>query len=391
MHKPYLISISIYLGLAPIYWFPSLPPIYVFAVKYFFFISIVIYSLLFSLKNKSFYFPKLWGLYILIFMGLYLSVYVIFGSHIDNLLLFINIIQIILFLNVISVLIEIDKVDYVITLSLKLLTFLVSVAILLMLLSPEIINPFNDNTSILDSAFGNSRTGWGPSISLYIPLLLLVWGNYYSSCLYIFSILLTGGRTGLLISMFSLTFTSFAHKKRRMRIAAMIIFIISLIFIVPFLIVNFTEYRALEIFDFSNYKDDEFNSGRSKLIYDAIMGIRSNWLFGNGLESHFIGESVHNVFVRLWLFYGITFFILSLILPVYICLRAFFLYLTEINAEVRFWYLCLSSIVISGFMIGLAEPKIIFGNFNAFAMWWFAFGLIASEKFRLSLYSKFKQ
>ena len=207
-YKFFLISFGLYLGLSPIYWFPYIDPSYFTIVKYCLFIFICFFSILFSSRSGSGLVIRIPSRYVIFFsiLVMFLMAFIPFllGSNTNNINTLINLFQILLFLVASKTVIQLGKVFYVIKISLYVISFFVCLSVFLMLWRPLILNPINNELFLIDTAFGGLRTSWSPAIGLFIPLLLLFFSSIVVVFIYLFSQLLTGGRSGFFLSILTL-------------------------------------------------------------------------------------------------------------------------------------------------------------------------------------------
>lgn len=386
-NKLFVNTFSLYLGLSPIFWFPFIPPAFILFFKFFLFfiISLFTFSYYYLKKSPKFNFPG--GgktIYLLITMFLLLLPYILFGYHSANAFSLVNIFQIIIFLMASIVIIEMKQVHNVIKSSLKIVSLFVFISVVLMFLIPAFPNPFNPALNLLNSGFGGSRTGWGPSIALYIPFILPFFSNITLVLLYLSSQLMTGGRAGFYFSLLLLPFSIYSEKSLKLycKVSVVVIFGVLALFIhsPDFL----SELRVLNSFDFSSKDINEVSSGRVALLEDALLSISNSPFFGQAVHSSFVGEGVHNVFIKNWVYYGFLYLLCSLLLVLYVLIKSFFrVFSVQQNVDKK---MCVALFLVlsNGFLLAMIEPSIIFGNFNTFSVWWFCFALTASNQFLLS-------
>lgn len=378
---------AIYLGLSPIYWLPYVAPIFFIVVKNFLFIYILLCGLYFSIRNNKQFEIKIPGGYpiffILIFMFFLVLPNFLFGNNENNFNTLMNLIQIIFFLIASRFIVYYKKVSFVIRLSLLVLSVFVVLSVLLMLTLPLEVNPYNEDLTLLETGFGGVRTGWTPSIGLFIPFILMFSKSYILLLIYLFSQMLTGGRAGFYLSILAVPLLVFIE--RSWRIKTRFIFIIVIIFLGLY-IYNPSYFESFRVFtSLSGGEDaDDFSSGRISLINEAWSSIMNSPFLGNSMHASFAGDNVHNVFLKGWVYYGLSYFVCSI-------LAIFYIFLIWIKRFKRLkiyndkkFFIILLIILLSGFFVGMVEPSIIFGNFTNFSIWWFVFALVASDDFLIS-------
>lgn len=378
---------AMYLGLSPIYWLPYVAPIFFTVIKTFLFVYIGLYGIFLSIKNNNPFEIKIPGGYpvflLLIFMFLLVVPNFLLGNNSSNLSTLVNFIQTILFLIASRFIIYYKKVVFVIKLSLLILSIFVILSILCMVTMPSMPNPYNQELSILETAFGGARTGWAPSIGLFIPFILVISKSYILIFIYLFSQILTGGRAGFYLSILIVPVLVIIEKSWRMKlkfVSLILILVLGLYIYNPYYFDDFRVFSSLSNPDYS----DDFSSGRLSLIADAWFSIMNSPILGNATSSSFLGYNVHNVFLKGWVYYGFIYFMCSVIIVFYIFLIWFIRYRKLESYNDKKFFIILLCVLLFGVGVGMVEPSIIFGNFTTFSIWWFAFALVASDQFLIS-------
>ncbi|WP_274449885.1 O-antigen ligase family protein [Aeromonas caviae] len=380
----FAICFAIYLGLSPIYWLPFVPPVFFTVLKHSLFMYIAVYSvLIFYRSNVLSFTGSVFVFLTLVVMFFIVLTFLLFGDNESNLTAVINILQIILFIIASRVLIKIEKVFYVLKFSVWLLSFFVLLSVVLMKLMPLTVNPFNDQLYLISTGFTGARTGWAPSIGLFFPFLLMFTSSYIVVILYLYSQVLTGGRAGFYISILTLPIIVFIENSLKFKVRFLLIFILSVVMVILYLPDYFAESRVVQ--SLMNKADvDDFSSGRVSLLSNAWESIMKSPFLGNALYSDFSGGGVHNVFVKGWLYYGFLYFISSVLIVLYGFYRfSIRIFKVKNKHDKKFLYI-LFLVLLSGFVVGLVEPSIIFGNFTTFSVWWLCFTLVVSNDFLIS-------
>lgn len=378
-------AFGIYLGISPIYWMPFIPPIIFTTIKFSLFIYLCIFSIILNVKTDKGLKISLPGkqfiLIPLIAMFLTVLISALLGSNADHVSAMANCIQIIFFLIATEVVIKYHKVFYVLKVSLSIISFFVILSVLLMLVTPLSISPINDNLYLINTGFGGLRTSWAPAIGLFTPFLLMISGSVTVFLIYLFSQLLTGGRSGFFLSTLFFIPLLYIEKNRRLNVRFIVI---SIFIISAFFIYNPDYFLEFRVFDTSSDSLDDLSSGRIELLKDAMFSISETPFLGNATEPYFIGHSVHNVFLKGWVYYGFLYFLFSISVVIYIIFKNFKRILYSKKQVEKKFYIILFLVLIYGFFIGMVEPSIIFGNFTNFSIWWFVFGLVASNNFKIT-------
>lgn len=237
------------------------------------------------------------------------------------------------------------------------------------------------------SGFNFSRTGWSVSLSLFVPLAILVFNDFKknSTFHFLYFILLvspilaaqsvSGGRGGLLASLISILITFIVFFGKRY----LIIFIsIAFLIIQKFKNEIFIAMRINDISGNSNSIENLSSNRFSqyKYFYKILF---DNPIFGWGYKGSeagvlkYTGNSfeMHNTLLRVFIDHGIIFgtSILFLIIQIlYITIKLFKNKNTPRIIHVN------SCILISTFVASMFEPNVIFGGFQLCAFWWVALG-----------------
>ena len=385
----FFIAFAFYLGLGPVFWIPKVPIIIFTLTKYSLFIYISLYGILYTYKNSNSFVIKFPGRHFIFITLLAMIVIVLpnflLGDNADNVNAIINLLQVIVFLIASRVIIDCGKVSFVIKTASVILSIFVIISVVLMLVMPLTTSPFNERLTLLDTGFSGARTGWTPSIGIFIPLVLMFYPSVIIVFIYLFSQILTGGRAGFYLSVLSLPVLLFIDKssgiKKRFILLSVMIFII-LYFYDPSYFQGFRVFDSLS--NTENMDVDDLSSGRLTRMYDAWSSILKSPFLGNAMHSSFPGDNVHNVFMKGWVFYGFLYFLCSISIVFYAIIKA----LQKIYCSNNFFdkniFIALFTVLMFGFFVGLVEPAIIFGNFTTFSIWWFVFALVTSNNFRLS-------
>ena len=378
---------AFYLGLSPIYWMPYIPLNFFTIIKFALFIYISLYAVLFSIKNYNYFklsFPGGGFIFsILLMMSFLVLPSLLLGDNANNLIALVNSLQIIIFLIASKVIIHLKKVYFVIKLSLSVLSVFVILSVLMMMIIPLTVNPYNEGLFLLDSGFGGARTGWSPSIGLFIPFILMFSKSLILLLVYLLSQILTGGRAGFYLSALAFPILIFLEKSWQTKIR----FILSLVVIfLTFYIYDpsyFDDFRVFESLN-SNENAEDFSSGRVSRVHAAWSSILDSPFLGNAMYPSFEGDNVHNVFLKNWALYGFLYFTCSISIVSYVFIK-WLKRLKSLSFPIdKKFFIILLIVLVSGSLIGMVEPSIIFSNFTTFSIWWFCFALVASGSFRLT-------
>lgn len=385
IRRLFVIAFSLYLGLSPIYWFPYVPPITFGLIKYLLFGFICTYALIFNFQvgSKSKFNIPGGNIFLFLTLGMLAIVFLTFvlGDNQSNLNMVINFFQILLFVIATGALISMNQVLNVIRLSLNILSCFVVLSVIFMFVIPFTLNPFNSELFLIDTGFGGLRTGWSPAIGLFVPFIFYIYGSIILLSIYLLSQVLTGGRAGFYVSVISLLPLFYTQRGWQFKTRFLTILFFS---ILTLLVYNPSFLSGLRVFDtLSESKDlDTLSTGRVSLFMDAWQSILNNPILGNAVNSTFLGEEVHNVFIKGWVYYGIFYFIFSILLVIYILILCFYKIKYSKGKVNRQFFIAATLVIFYGILIGMVEPQIIYGNFTNFSIWWFVFALIASKSFK---------
>lgn len=376
----YLFFFYLYVGTGPVYWLPWIPQPYVELFKTTLFFIVVIVPL-FSLKRyRNFSFPGGTRVLILFLAFFFLSIpSILQGEPLDGLRRLQNTAQILLFLNACEFLIS----NNLITLGARRATIVAFlfclISLIFIIIIPDHPNPLNEQLSILHTGLGGSRTGWSPSIALYLPWLYsILGGSLFFSILAGFTVLgnqaLVAGRTGMVAA--AIPFVIWGFIARRTKIFIFVLAASSLAAL--YISLNLEELR----FNQGDFKSidalNELSTGRIEQYIVAIMAIIENPFVGYGAGDLFYEEShwyIHNVFLKLATEGGVAYGLVS--------------YFIIAIALFRGWrglrrgssvHMAAFLTVLTGAITAQFEPGAMFGAFNQIVFWWACFAICVSKK-----------
>ena len=383
--KFFSLAFSAYLGLSPVFWLPYIPPNLIILVKWSLFIFIAAYTVSFYF-NKKFELPGgQFTLITLVFMFLILVPYAALGDNINSIIAMVNILQIIIFLMATKIVVKSKKVYFVLKNAVWIVSFFVILSVFFMLTDPLLTNPLAADLVLINTGFGNSRTGWGPAIGLFLPFLLFFSGNLSLIFMFVVSQILTGGRTAFYLSLLAMPIVVYLEKSLKIKLKLIATLSIASLIMFLYFPSLLDDVRVLDsLSNKENLNLDDFSSGRIGRLQGAWVSIIESPFLGHGFYRSFFGEGVHNVFVKNWVYYGFVYFLLSVTLVVYILVRSLKKIKNSNNFLDKRFFSLIFLVLSSGALIGMVEPSIIFGNFNTFSVWWFCFALVASDKFSLT-------
>ena len=297
----------------------------------------------------------------------------------------VNILQIIIFLMATKIVVKFKKVYFVLKNGVWIISFFVILSVFFILTDPFLTNPMGSDLVIINTGFGDSRTGWGPSIGLFLPFLLFFSGNLSLIFMFVVSQILTGGRTAFYLSLLAIPIVVYIEKSFKIKLKLIATLSIASLIMSLYFPSLLDDLRVIDsLSNKEGFDLDNFSSGRIGRLQDAWVSIIESPFLGRGFYRSFVGEGVHNVFVKNWVYYGFVYFLLSVTLTVYILVRSLKKIKNSNNLLDKRFFSLIFLVLSSGVLIGMVEPSIIFGNFNTFSIWWFCFALSASDKFSLT-------
>ena len=383
IERSYIYIFAFFISLGPIFWLPNVPPALFFYLKNTLLIVLFFYSICFFINEKKMSFPGGISVFLpLLFMLKILFIYYIFGDNRKTLIDIINLFQILIFLISSNVIINKNKIFLVLKIATNIILFFVLFSLICFLYVPYETNPLNNDLMLIQTGFGGSRTGWSPSIGLFIPLVYLFYNNIIFMYIIMSSQIITGGRAGFFTAILILPLLLYFKNTKILLYS----FIFSLLILsyVAYYYINFEilDSRILDfVLNFDTSNVDSLSTGRLSLFLNSINSLSNSPLIGYGYLKSFVGEDVHNVFVKNWLYYGFFYFLLS----VYLVLLPFIFLIKNIyfnkNVSHKIFFKILILVLAYGLIIGLLEPSIIFGNFNTFNVWWFCYAILVSKKY----------
>lgn len=384
----------VYLGTAPVYWFPTIPVILWSTLKLLIFISALGSVLYLGVRQKRFLVPTgFFGLGGFAALGLFMLPGLIQSPASMASLRILDIIYPAIFVLVIYNAVNLGlRVSRVAVYSAVLLAFFnIPVIMASLNLTPLYVNPFDSRFSIYYTGLSGHATGWAYGLALYIPFIM--YGAWYFRksvpiLLFFISIfilnfsgqVIVGGRAGILTTfvMVLVFIGSKLSVKAKLILAGIIS--VAIFGAVAWFQYSFIEqhFRLDRLFGGNGGITlatlDYFSSYRIGQHILAIQGLIDNPFTGYGLERFArlnSGTELHNVWLRLWYENGIFIFI-SLIFMVRHSLKA------KKNKDEEFLYFCRLS-MIGGIIISFFEPSVIIGTFQSCAIWWLAYSLRSGE------------
>lgn len=370
---------AFYVGMGPIYWFPTVPEYFISFIKSCAYLFIVIYPILRMVHSSKFYFPGGETVFILMLAFFVFSIPgMIIGNSNDSLYRLQNTLQIIFFVQACGYLINQKLIVHVVKLAIYLFCLFCTFSLLFMIFNPKYISPLNSGLSIFETGFGGSRTSWSPAISLYIPWL-------YSSNMFIlffsvvFSLIMTtnqvfvAGRTGIIATL--IPFFSWGIISKKGKIFLFTTFILSIY--IFYALNNREKFRIIKGGFMSRADLDDFSTGRWEQYVAAIGAIGESPFLGQGFgEILYEGKRwlIHNAILKAAAESGI--FYATAILCIFLIAMHRGLKCIGINNKI---YFSAFLTICAGVISSMFEPGFMFGSFNNSCFWWVCFSICVSR------------
>ncbi len=255
--------------------------------------------------------------------------------------------------------------------------------------------------TVSNSGFAASRTGWGvvvpPMAMLSIALVirgarittrarLLVFAIMFCA---IATVMVTGARGGVAALVVAGCYGIAAARRGRTTTIFSLLLVGTIISSMGILsVVPETIFRRIDFSGNLFVAIDNISAGRLTSYMYGIEYWKSSPIFGVGPGNAvaFVNNSeivsIHNVWIRSLAEFGIILFI-----P-FIILTYLFIKLIMENNSIHNGWPNVRPVIVCGLTLGLVEPQVIFGSFNANAVFWTSVWIILNER-RMFKYSHF--
>jgi len=260
---------------------------------------------------------------------------------------------------------------------------------------PSELDPF---ASFADAGFGSGRSGWSGALAVYLPnaLLLLTtrtrqkFVHPHVLFMLVVGILLgsqivSGGRTGILVSLFMIVAFTFISSVRWMvgAFVAVGVFVAAALVPLEFWVTHFRLDRISSP-EMSLTNLNTLSTNRVNNYIMAVELIRERPFRGYGMGQVWmatdLGEvlEIHNLWLRLAVESGIflPLFFLAMVCSA-LCKSWQLLALrTPKETEDRIVAFALGLVLLAGIALSLVEPRTLMGTFQKTAVWWAAVGIL---------------
>ncbi len=257
---------------------------------------------------------------------------------------------------------------------------------------PSFQSPF-DQAPFRATGFGAGRTGWANALSLYVPIALAVVlidrrkarTALTSLVVIVMAQVVSGGRTGLLLSLFSITAFVVLCGSRRVKAV-----VLTLVLIGTLIILVFGTLRGIAAVAAADQL--RLGSARGRLTFELLDALTSYRLrgyvtalrliadrpfAGHGLDSVRIpvptldrDVEIHNVWLKYAVYCGVLFpfFLLSMVVAV--TLPAIRASRERKDRKRKAIVTAYSLVLLSGVGVTMVEPAALVGAFQNSALWW---------------------
>ena len=263
---------------------------------------------------------------------------------------------------------------------------------------PTFQSPF-DMAPFRSTGFGAGRTGWANALSLYVPIALAVVRldkrkarrALMSLVAIVMAQVVSGGRAGLLLSLFSIAVFVILCGSRRVR--AVVVTLVVIVTLIVLLSGALRGIAALAAADQLRLGDgrgrvtfevlDALTSYRLRGYVTAVELIAERPLAGYGFESVRIpvptldhDVEIHNVWLKFAVYCGVLFPLYLLFMVVSVMRPAIRTARKREDRKRQTVVTAYSLVLLSGFGVTMVEPAALVGAFQNSALWWGIVGAV---------------
>lgn len=373
--------IGLYLSIGPVYWLPWVSQITLAYAKLLILSIAILATTILNSNVRGIPFPGGSKSFILFLSYLVLNVPgVAFGTRAASIYRMTNTLEIFAFLFISGWVIR--ESGHKLALKIALHGFLIfsGVSLVMIILHPDMANPFNGGLSIANTGFAGSRVGWSPANALQVPWTLVsgayfggIYGQIFALVTLLSNEISVDGRAGLLASFLAIS-GMVLYKRNFIAIAIWILVIIMAIKHYDILGL----LRAPEVLEghISLVALNQASEGRVDMIFASLRSIEAHPFLGTGFGNVTYGPlhyAVHNDFLLLASEGGVFCGITALAIAGLGLWRGYHYAITG----GRFAQAIFLTLVV-GFFVAQFEPGFIFGDFNTSAFWWFCYSICLS-------------
>ena len=257
---------------------------------------------------------------------------------------------------------------------------------------PRFQSPF-DLAPFRSTGFGAGRTGWANALSLYVPIALAsvlidkrrARKALVSLVAIVMAQVVSGGRTGLLLSLFSIAVFVVLCGSRRVRAV-----VVTLVVIATLIILLSGTLRGLAVVAAADQL--RLGDGRGRVTFELLDALTSYRLRGYVTAVELIAErplagygfesvripvptldhdvEIHNVWLKFAVYCGVLFPLYLLLMVVAVLRPAIRTARKRENGKQRAVVTAYSLVLLSGVGVTMVEPAALVGAFQNSALWW---------------------
>ena len=275
---------------------------------------------------------------------------------------------------------------------------------------PKFQSPF-DLAPFTATGFGAGRTGWANALSLYVPIALAVLLSdssrrrtaMVSLVIIVMAQVVSGGRTGLLLSLFSAAGFVVLRGSKKLRAV-----VLTIVLIGTLLVVMSTAARGFAaVAASSQLRLDDLGGRTTFALLDALTSYRLRGyvtaleliperpFVGHGLGSVRIyvpalarEVEIHNVWLKFAVYCGVLFPLFLLCMVATILIVSMRAIRTISDRSGRVMATAYLFVLVNGVAITMVEPAALVGTFQNTALWWGVAGSVLAMQMMASLSSR---
>lgn len=410
MNKVIFLSLSVYLGLSPVYWYPGISPSILAGFKLFLIGMGITFIFFKAISEGSLFFP----MNILGPFGLILILFASFGGLVQSDLgviilklkdYFLSFIMLWAFYSYQKSGGNSSRIFLTAGIILAAHCFLVTLSKVAGF--PSWSGPtYYVAPNLWVSGFGSLRTGWSNGIALFVPVLiayalchtgtsrLLKAVSLLSAAMIVSSQIVVAGKAGLLASLISTLLILLLRGNRKFLIVYVLVGIVIAVGVSDYM------YDAMRLDQVQAQRTefgkwDRFSAGRIGSNLKAIELGLERPIMGYGLDKiAFRGYEIHNLWIKMFIESGFM-------LPLVFLLFTFTAYRNIRYCYQLFWKKQLVSkfnsgskvlvdfgipLLLAGVVVSMFEPRFLLGAFQPSALWWAVIGAGVGLKDFLALH-----
>ena len=266
---------------------------------------------------------------------------------------------------------------------------------------PRFQSPF-DLAAFTSTGFGAGRTGWANALSLYVPIALAAILSYKHRARTVASLMIivvaqvvSGGRTGMLLSLFNAAGFVVLCGSKRLRVIVLTIVLIGALFsVLSPAVRGLATVATAELLRLGNVHGrvtfevlDALTSYRLRGYVTGIEMVADRPLLGHGLGSVRIYVAplakhleIHNVWLKFAVYCGVLLPLFLLYVVAAIVISATPMARAIANRTARVMAAAYMFVLVNGVAITMVEPAALVGAFQNSALWWGVAGSVLAVR-----------